>query len=113
MLRKGIYTAPRRDDDRVEELLRSSGAFQPDLADEEEYGEHDAIADECATHDEMRQTLAQMVTATEAEGRNPAKEHLYPARNRHDLANYTVACDDMPPYARVYALRQVKFEIYT
>lgn len=54
-----------------------------------------------------------MVAATEAEGGDAAEEHLYPARNRHDFTDHAVACDDMPTYTRVYALCQVKFEVYT
>ncbi len=57
MLRESIYTAPSRDDERIKELLRPAGAFQPDLTDEEKDGEHYAVADEGAAHDEMCQTL--------------------------------------------------------
>ncbi len=53
MLRKGIYASPRRNNQGIEELLGTSGAFQPALTDEKENGKDDAVANEGATHDEM------------------------------------------------------------
>ena len=58
VLGEGVDAAPSGDDEGVEELLTTAGAPKPELADEQEDGKDDAVADEGAAHDEMRKALA-------------------------------------------------------
>lgn len=50
----------------------------PCLTDQEQDCHDDAVADECATHDEVSQTLTQVITTTISHGDNPTEQHLYP-----------------------------------
>lgn len=90
---EGVDTPPCRDDDAIEELLAPSGAVQPRLADEKENGQHDAVADECRSHNEVRQTLSEVVALAEADGDDPAKEELHPCSDGQSLTNEAMSCD--------------------
>ena len=65
VLGEGVDAAPGGDDDAVEELLRAACTADPALADEEKEREHDTVADERAAHDEVSQTLSQVIVPTE------------------------------------------------
>lgn len=82
MFRKRVDHAPGRDEGRVEEFLGSARATQPELTDLQDDGQEDPIPDEGAAHDEMGQTLAEMIGPAEAECRDATKEHLYPSNDR-------------------------------
>ena len=86
VLGEGVDAAPQGDDQAVEELLAPAGATQPRLADEQQDGGQDAICDERAAHDEMRQTLAEVVTAAVTRRGDAAKEHLHPRGHGQGLA---------------------------
>lgn len=90
MLRKGVDASPGRDDQGVEELLTAAGAAQPVLTNEQQDSKHDTIGNERTAHDEMRQTLSEMITLAEAIRRDTPEEHLRPANNRHRLAENAV-----------------------
>ena len=60
-------------DKRIEELLTTTGTAQPILADKQENGQTDTVPDEGGAHDEMGQTLTEMIIATETERGNATK----------------------------------------
>ena len=94
MLRKGIDTSPCRNHRRVEELLRSSCSSQPFLPDQQHENHDNAVPDEGTAHDEVCETLPEMVVTAESERGNAAKEHLYPGGHWHDLAQDRVSEPD-------------------
>ena len=67
VLGEGVDAAPGGDDGAVKELLAAAGAAEPDLADEQDDGQEDAVGDEGAAHDEVGQALAEVVALAEAE----------------------------------------------
>lgn len=69
MLGEGIDAAPGGDDDRVEKLLRAASPFDPELTNKHEDGQQNAIGDEGTTHDEVSQTLAEMLPPGRSPGR--------------------------------------------
>ncbi len=87
---EGVDAAPGGDEKGVEEFLRASGAFGPGLADEEEDGEDDAVSDECGTHDEVRETLAEVVGVAESQGGDASEEHLHPTYYGHYFSDDSV-----------------------
>lgn len=113
VLGEGVDAAPGRDHEAVEELLAASGAPQPELADEQQDGEHDAVPDEGGAHDVVRETLSQMVPAAVAHGGYPAEEHLHPAHHRHELSYHAVRLDDVGSDCGVEALGQVQLQVDT
>lgn len=86
VLGEGVDAAPGGDDGAVEEFLATAGAAQPDLADQEDDGQENAVGDEGAAHDEMGQALAEMVALAEAKSGDSAEEHLYPRGDGESLA---------------------------
>lgn len=78
MLGKGIDTAPSSDNQRIEEFLASTRPAQPVLPNQQENSQTNTVPDERRAHDEMRQTLSEVVTLTETQSRNSTKEHLRP-----------------------------------
>lgn len=111
VLRKGINTAPKRNDQRVEELLAATGATQPELANEQEDREQDTVGDKRAAHDKVSQALAEMVLPTETQGRNAAEEHLRPAHDGHRLAEYAVGDDEDPANAAMDSLCEMQLQV--
>ena len=111
MLGKGIDTAPCGDDERIEEFLTPAGSPQPVLADKKKNGQADTIRDECAAHDEVRQTLAHVITLAEAERGNTTEEHLRPADNGHDLADDAVRQNEDPSNSSLSGLFKVQFQV--
>lgn len=104
---ESVNTSPGRNNHRVKEFLAAASAAQPKLTDEKEDGHHDSVSDESASHDEMRQTLPQVIIATEAHGSDSTKEHLGPTHNGHNLANHPVSGDDKATDASVESLVEV------
>src|SRR5262249_40179560 len=86
VLSEGVNASPGGDDAAVEELLRPACPAQPQLAHEEHESQQNAVGDEGAAHDEMSQTLADVVALAEAQRRDAAKEHLRPGQHRKRLA---------------------------
>lgn len=113
MLGKGVDTAPRGDDERVEEFLASSCPAQPQLPDEQQNGEDDSVGDEGTSHDEVRGTLAHVVAATESQGREATEKELRPGRNRQQLARNAMGLYDNLAYLAVYATLEVKLQVDT
>ena len=111
VLREGVNAAPRGDEGAVVELLAAALAQEPRLADDEDDGEDDAVPNERAAHDEMRQTLPQMVVPAQPQRRDAAEEHLHPAQHRECFANDAVAEDDVAAYLPIYATLEVQFEV--
>lgn len=85
VLGKGIDTAPGGDDERVKELLAATRPAQPVLTNQQKNSQTNPVSDKRTAHDKVCQTLAEVVTLTEAHGRNAAKEHLRPTDDGHDL----------------------------
>ena len=104
---ESVDTSPSSNNHRVEEFLTAAGATQPKLTNEKEDGHHDSVTDKSASHDEMRQTLPQVIIATEAHGRDSTKEHLGPTHNGHNLANYPMSDDNKATDTSVESLVEV------
>ena len=113
VLGEGVDAPPRRDDGAVKELLAAPGAAEPELADEQQDRQHDAVRDEGAAHDEVCQALAEVVALAEAQRGNPAKHHLDPRKEGEGLAVDAVQLAHDGPDARVDALLEVKLEVQT
>jgi hypothetical protein len=121
---KGVDAAPRRNDTAVEELLASARGPQPRLPDEQQQRHDDAVGDERAAHDEVRETLAQVVVAAVSHGDDPAEEHLGPRDDGHCLAQPAVNDDHSSPASSSglpakhaadppFLLLKVKFQTYS
>lgn len=78
MLGERVDTAPGGDNNRVEEFLGAAGATEPQLANEHENGQENAVGDESAAHNKVGQALAEVVALTEALSRDTAKDQLCP-----------------------------------
>lgn len=85
MLGEGVDTAPGGNDNAVEEFLGAAGTAQPQLADQQGEGHEDTVGDKSASHYEMGQALAQVVSLTEALRGNAAKEQLDPDNDGEGL----------------------------
>jgi len=59
----------------------------------------------------VRQALAEMVPAAEAQGRDTAKQHLDPAHDGHHLAQHSMAEHDIPTDPAVDPLIEVKLQV--
>lgn len=97
MLGEGVDTAPSRNHKGVKELLAASAPPQPQLSNQEQDGEENAVCYECAAHDEMCQTLAGVIRAAEAHRGDASQHELNPAHNGHELADPTMRLDDYFP----------------
>lgn len=111
VLSESIDTAPSSDNQRIEELLTATRLAQPELANEKENSQANTIPDECTTHNEMSQTLAEVIATTEAQRGNTTKEHLRPADNGHDLANDTVCQHEDPTDTTLSCFLEVQLKI--
>lgn len=114
VLGEGVDAAPQCNDKGIEELLRPVGAAQEELPHEQEEREHDTISDERRAHDEMRETLSQMVIPAETKSGDAAKEHLHPGDEGKRFANYTVNNDEkIAKLGHEAGTGEVEFEIET
>lgn len=111
MLGESVDASPSRNHDRVEELLAPSGALQPRLPDQEQNGHNNSIANECAAHDEVRQTLAHVVTAAKSERSDAAEQHLGPGGNGNELAHDAVSGDNESPDLALDSLLEVELKV--
>jgi hypothetical protein len=111
MLGEGIDATPRGNDERVEELLAPSSPPQPHLPDQEQNQENDAVCNEGAAHDEMRQALSGVVSSAEAERGDASEEELHPCHHRQCLAHYAVCLHYDLPYLSVDALLKVQLQV--
>lgn len=112
MLGKGIDTTPDGDNGRVEEFLASASPSQPELSHKQQDSHHNSIRNERTSHDEMRKTLAKMIVATEPIRRNPTKQYLRPADERHRFSDHTVRKDKVPTDPALETLFEVKFQVH-
>ncbi len=85
MLGESIDTAPGGNDNAVEELLAAAGAAKPELTNKQQNGEQHAVGNEGAAHDEVCETLSQMIALAETKRRNATEQHLYPRHERERL----------------------------
>ena len=90
MLSKGVDYTPERNDQGIEEFLATAGAAEPELTREKNDREKDSIRNERAPHDEMCETLSEMIVVAESQRGNSAKEHLHPGHDGHRLAHQPV-----------------------
>lgn len=111
VLRKRIDHPPRRDQERIVELLTPAGPPQPDLAHQQDHRHHNPISDKRRAHDKVRQTLAQVIRAAVAHGRDATKEHLHPRHHRHHLAHRAVHSHHVFSNPEIPAPAQMQFEI--
>ena len=111
VLRKRIDAAPRSDEYRIKELLAAPCPGEPPLTHQQEYRKDYAVSNKGTAHDEMGQTLPQMVLPTESQCCDPSEKHLHPAHYRHGFPNHTVRDDHIPPYARMDAPLKVEPKI--
>lgn len=82
-----VDTTPDRNNDGVEEFLAPTSSSKPELAHEQEDSKKDTVGNERTSHNEMRQTLPQVIIMTKSQGRNSTKYHLCPTRDGHNLAD--------------------------
>lgn len=108
---EGVDASPSSDDQRVKELLASTSAAQPVLTDEQQDSQKDTVGDECAAHNEVRQTLSQMVFPTETQGRDATENHLHPADNWHHLPHHSVCDHNIPTDPSMNALGEMQLEV--
>ena len=96
MLGEGVDASPDGNQQAVEELLAFAGASEPQLSHKEDDRQDDAVSDESTPHDEMRQTLPDMITLFSAESQcgDCTKKYLHPAGYRHRFPH-----DSMGPYS--------------
>jgi hypothetical protein len=98
VLGEGVDAAPSSNHKRIEELLASSGAPQPDLSNEEQDNEDDPVGDKGAAHDEMGQTLSGVVGSAESKRCDATKDKLDPGNDRHCLTHKSVCPNYNLPY---------------
>lgn len=105
VLSKGIHTTPTSNHKGVPELLALSGSLQPGLSNEEHNGQKDSVSNECRAHDEVCETLAEMVLAAESQGCDTTEEHLRPCKDGHGFSKDTVHFDDIRTHASMDTAR--------
>lgn len=110
---KGVDAAPCGNNGAVVEFLRTTRLAHPDLSDEKDDGEHDAVSNEGTAHDEMGRTLSNVVPLTEAERRDATKNHLRPRENGHSLADDGVAWPDELADLAINSLLPVALQVKT
>ena len=113
VLGEGVDAAPDGNNGAVEELLRATGAADPNLSCEKNNGEENTVGDEGAAHDEVGSALAQVIALAEAERRDATKYHLDPGEQRHGLANDGVEWANQKTDAAVDAALPVALEVQT
>lgn len=111
MLGEGVDAAPGGNNDRVEEFLRATSPFDPELTNEHENGQENAIGDEGTAHDEVRQTLADMFPLAEAQGGDAAKNQLNPDNDWEGFAGNAMCDADVRADATLETLFEVKSEV--
>jgi hypothetical protein len=111
VLSEGINAAPRGDDKRVKEFLTAAGALKPELANEEQDSEDNAIGDESAAHDVMRQTLACMVAEAEAHGGHAAEHELCPDEDGHGFSDNAMCFDEVGADFALETAFKVEFKV--
>lgn len=87
--------------------MRAICAFEPDLTDQQENGEKDAVCDESGSHDEVGQALTCVISFTSAEAQtdDTSEQHLHPGGDWHGLAEDTMGDnEDFPDLAHEAAL---------
>lgn len=108
---EGVNHPPRSNDARIPELLRAARAGKPGLAAEEDDSEEDAVGHERRAHDEMGQTLAQMVALAETLRRNTTEEHLRPGDHGEEGAAYQMGAHEEGTDAAQQSAGKVEFEV--
>jgi hypothetical protein len=111
VLRESVDTPPSGNNQRIKELLTATRLPQPELTNKQEDSQANTVPNESTTHNEMSQTLTEMITPTEAQRGNTTKEHLRPADNRHDLANNTMCQHEDPPNPTLSRFLKVQLQI--
>lgn len=111
VLREGVYTTPHRDHSGVPELLAASASFQPCLANQQHRRHEHAVDDEAAAHDEVRETLPEVISVAEPERGDPAEQHLDPRDKRNEFSGYPVRGNNKPPDLAVDTALEVEFEV--
>ena len=112
MLSERVDATPCGDDQAVEEFLASSCPFQPQLTDQQQNDENDAVCDEGASHNEVSQTLAGMVSSAEAKRCDASEKELDPSHDWQCLTDNTVCLDHNPPDLSVDALVEVELQVH-
>lgn len=98
VFRECVDAAPCRNEQRVEKFLTSACFPQPELPNQKNYCHHDSVADERSAHDEVCQTLTEVISSTVAHCRDATKYHLYPRHNGHEFTDPAVCCDKNFPH---------------
>lgn len=111
VFRKRIDATPSSDEYRIEELLAPSCPGEPPLTHQQQYRKYYAVSNKGTAHDEMGQTLPQMVVPTEPQRCDPSEKHLHPAHHRHGFPNNTVRQDHIPPYPRMDSPLKVELKV--
>ena len=88
MLREGVHASPQSNDQAVPELLTSPCSRKERLAIQQKESHDDAISNERRSHDEVGQTLAKMISLTEALRSDPAEQELHPSEDRQQTSQY-------------------------
>lgn len=78
VLGKSIDASPSRNNCAVPKLLALICPSQEALADQQHETHNHAVGNKGAPHDEVRQTLAEMISVAEPKRCNTAKAHLHP-----------------------------------
>jgi hypothetical protein len=67
VLGESVDASPSRNESTVKEFLGSSSPSKPGLSNKKDDDECDSVGDKRAAHDEMSQTLAEVVTLAETD----------------------------------------------
>ena len=111
MLGKSINASPCSNDQAVKELLAPPRPAQPRLPNQQQNRQDDAVSNERTAHDEVCQTLSQVITPAKPKGRDATKQHLHPAHDGHELADDAVHVHHVSADARVHTLFEVQFQV--
>ena len=104
MFRKRVDASPERDYQTVEELLTPARPPQPHLSNKQQDCEDDSVCNEGAAHDEVSQTLSQMIASAEALRSDATKQHLHPCHNWQCFSIYPVCPNEVLPQSTLEAL---------
>lgn len=108
---ESVDAPPGGNNSAVEEFLAAACAAQPQLTDQEDNSQEDAVGDKGAAHDKVRQALAEMVALAEAESGDSAKHHLDPGGEGEGLAVDAVEDAEEGADAALEALFEVQLEV--
>lgn len=106
-----VDASPSSDHRAVVKLLGTTSSSEPDLSNQQDDSEQDAVSHECTAHNEVSGALTDMIALAETKRSDAAKDQLCPGKKRHSLADDRMTRTDQLSDLAVDALLPVSLKI--